>query len=233
MQNTIASPFVDLTHTLDDRVPVYPGDPTFKLEAMDIDGINVHALSCSSHAGTHIDAPSHFFPHLETIDSLSLDTFVRPALVVDLSHKKARESITWADDLAPFESKVEKGMALLIRTGWDQHWGSDTYFDHPWIEKDAAQELLKRGVKILGTDTMSPDQSPFVGGDKQGDAESGYGSHEVVLGAGCIIAENLTNLGALKDLHDSDPTKTIMVSLMPLKLSKCDGSPVRAFGWAA
>ncbi|KAF8870881.1 hypothetical protein BD779DRAFT_1578461 [Infundibulicybe gibba] len=73
----------------------------------------------------------------------------------------------------------------------------------------AALEVLARGVRVLGTDTLSPDETPYGGCG----GESGFG--------GGIIAENLTNLEGLAD--------GMRVYLLPLNLEGCDGSPVRAY----
>jgi len=235
---TVSAPdLVDLTHSLDQGIPVYPGDPPFDCVpycTVPVAGYSVHSLALSSHAGTHIDAPSHFFSHLATIDQLPLSTFVRPVLVLDMSHKKSREKIAWRDVQA-YEEKMREGIAVLIWTGWSQFWGTDKYFDHPWVEKEVAERMVSLGVKLLGTDTMSPDQSPRVSSDDSGGAveDTGFGVHEVVLGANYIIAENLTNLQELKELQEGSPEGTLMVSLVPLKIAGCDGSPVRAFAWKA
>ncbi|KAI0060589.1 putative cyclase [Artomyces pyxidatus] len=232
---------VDLSHHFDNHVPVYPGDPPFRCVqhcTVPRDGYSVHELDISSHAGTHIDAPSHFFADLPSIDQLPLDAFIRPVLVIDVSHKPARQRISW-HDVQPYQDQVKDGMAVFFCTGWSRFWtdADGRYFDHPWIEKDVAERLIALGVKVLGTDTMSPDQSPVVGdrGEGREVEDTGYGVHEAVLGAGLIIAENLTNLGALKSLQDAGgaPQSAWMVNLTPLKITGCDGSPVRAFAWKA
>jgi kynurenine formamidase len=75
-----------------------------------------------------------------------------------------------------------------------------------------------------------------------------YPVHRILLGAGCMIAENLTNLDQLlpntKDSQTQTQTQTQtrtrtasassstwMVSLVPLKIAGCDGAPIRAFAW--
>lgn len=77
---------------------------------------------------------------------------------------------------------------------------------------------------MLGVDTLNPDETPI---GSEGTPGVGFKVHEVVLGSGRVIAENLTNLGAL--CPAASPGKTWIVSLMPLKLQGCDGSPVRAY----
>jgi kynurenine formamidase len=237
---------IDLSHALDNHIHVYPGDPPFSCTphiTVSKHGCSVHALALLSHAGTHIDAPSHFFDRLPNIDQLPLSTFLRPAVILDVSQKRAREPISWADvsalvdvdaNAAPERERcgrlrLEPGTAVLMFTGWSKFWGTEQYFDHPWIEREVAERLVAMGVTVIGSDTMSPDQMPRV---QSGEVlpETGFGVHEVVLGAGGVIAENLTNLDKLKEIQDG-AEGTIMVNLVPLKIAGCDGSPVRAFAW--
>ncbi|KAI9511433.1 putative cyclase [Russula earlei] len=259
---------IDLTQLLDTNIPVFPGDPPFSsrpFSSVSRDGYSVHALSCSSHAGTHIDAPAHFLVDGATVDQLPLSTFILPALVLDVSHKKARECIAW-DSVVPVADRIRPGTAVLFRTGWSRYWGcSNTatattrpsstpgsrqptahhYFDHPWLAVDVAEQLLALGVRVVGTDTMNPDQSPshvsaVVGGDGGGDSGtegegeplSDFGFHMAILGAGGIIVENLTNLDLLQAAQDAaEPDTEVIVSLLPLKIAGCDGTPIRAVAW--
>src|SRR5262245_46278109 len=45
------------------------------------DDVNATALTVSVHAGTHLDAPFHFLPDGDGIDSVPLERFMGPALV--------------------------------------------------------------------------------------------------------------------------------------------------------
>ncbi|KAH9976093.1 hypothetical protein BGW80DRAFT_900385 [Lactifluus volemus] len=256
---------IDLTQLLDHNTPIYPGDPPFSSHracSVPNDGYSVHSLSCSSHAGTHIDAPSHFFVDGKTIDQFPPSAFIRPALVLDVSQKNARERITW-DSITPAADRIRPGTAVLFRTGWSRFYnyhshfnhrdgkreddkGKDNgpdaqrYFDHPWITKDVAQRLVALGVRLIGTDTMSPDRSPAdvtATADnnnlsEEEEEEEDFGVHRVILGTGGLIVENLTNLDALLDAQDAvGPGEEVVVSLLPLKISGCDASPVRAVAW--
>lgn len=214
--------FADLSHKLTPNVQIYPGDPPFTCHShasLEKDGYNVKAISMGSHTGTHIDAPAHFFADGKTIDQLSLSSLVGPALVVDATHKLAREIITW-DDLDPYSDRMKEGTILLIRTGWSKHWCTPKYYDHPYLDRDAIKRVLATGIRVVGVDTLNPDETPFngVGG------LHGFGVHETILGAGGVIAENLTNLEAI-----DGPGYT--VSLVPLNMDGSDGSPVRAYAW--
>ena len=254
----MAPTLFDLTQPLDSKTTVYPGDPPLACRqsfTVPRDGYSVHALSCSSHVGTHIDAPSHFFADGATVDQLPLSTLILPALVLDVPRKKARECIAW-DTIEPMVDRIRPGIAVLFRTGWSRFWDRTTttppthdsrgptyyYFDHPWLTTDVSEHLLALGVRVVGTDTMSPDQSPLplssaVGSDetvteKEGEPISDYGFHLSFLGAGGLIVENLTNLDTLLAAQDAaKPDMEAVISLLPLKISGCDGAPVRAVAW--
>ncbi|GLB37827.1 putative cyclase [Lyophyllum shimeji] len=217
------STIVDLSHKLNSNATIYPGDPTFTCRPCAIvakDGYSVHALSLGSHTGTHIDAPSHFFADGRTIDQIPLSSLFAPLVVVDLTRRnlRDRQKITWAELEASAEL-MQPGVILVLHTGWSAYWGTPRYYGHPFLAREAAEKILERGVRILGVDTLSPDETPYQG---VGGAE-GFGAHEVILGAGGVIAENLTNLAALDGQN--------RIGLVPLNVEGSDGSPVRAFAW--
>jgi len=195
----------------------YPGDTVFSYSCsatVEKDGYAVRSLSMSSHAGTHVDAPSHFFAEGKSIEQIPLDTFIGRALLIDLTHKLPREAITWAD-LAPYAPQMAAGVIVLLHTGWSQFWCTDKYLEHPFLDRAAAEQIIATGVQVVGVDTLNPDETCL-------DETGSFGAHEVILGAGGVIAENLTNLHAL-DGPD------YVVHLIPLKIDGSDGSPVRAF----
>ncbi|KAF5375550.1 hypothetical protein D9615_009136 [Tricholomella constricta] len=217
------SNIVDLSHKLDSDVQIYPDDPPFTCSpcaTVAKDGYSVHGLTMGTHTGTHIDAPSHFFADGKTIDQIPLPSLFGPLVVVDLTQRNLqnRQMIIWADIEASAD-RMSPGVILLLHTGWSAHWGSPKYYEHPFLARDAAERIVERGVHIVGVDALSPDETPYqgVGGGQ------GFGAHEVILGAGGIIAENLTNLSALDGQNH--------IALVPLNLDGCDGSPVRAFAW--
>jgi kynurenine formamidase len=209
---------VDLSHPLDDDTPVYPGDPVARFEAATTigeDGYNVLHVRMGSQTGTHVDAPFHFLEDGARIDELPLDLFLGPAVVADVRGTAPHAAITWAD-LAPIASRLGPGRMLLLHTGWDVHWGTDAYFDHPYLDGDAAERVVAAGVRTVGLDALSLDET-VLGGEPSG----GFAAHFAVLGAGGVIVENLRNLSAV---GSPEP----VVSVLPLKLAGADGAPVRA-----
>jgi kynurenine formamidase len=207
---------IDLSHTLSATgMSVWPGHPTFssfKLQTRR----SVTALSFGSHTGTHIDAPSHFVADGLAIDEVDLQRLLGRAVVVDVRGKGARERITW-EDVKGYEEKLGEGVIVLICTGWSRYWGTEMYGEHPFLDPDAARELVARGVRVIGVDTLGPDE----------DEAEGVGAHEVILGAGGLIAENLRGVEEVIGMERP------IVSLLPIKIGGCDGAPIRAIAFEA
>ena len=201
---------VDLSHPLDDRTQVYPGDPAVRLSparSLERDGYRVSHLHLGSHSGTHVDAPSHVVEDGATVDELPLHLLTGPAVVVDLRDLGPREPIGW-ERLAAY---ARPGRMLVLHTGWDGFWGSVRYEDHPYLDGEAAWQLVAAGVRTVGIDALSLDET-------QGED---FPAHAALLSAGGVVVENLTNLAAI---DHPEPT----LSVLPLRLRGCDGSPVRA-----
>jgi arylformamidase len=74
----------DITKTLDEKIPVVEGDPVFKKEMVrDIrnGGFSQYLLSIHSHAGTHMDAPSHVISGGMNIKDIPVEKFVGKCMV--------------------------------------------------------------------------------------------------------------------------------------------------------
>ena len=196
----------DLTHPLSSDTPVYPGDPPVGVEPAathEVDGYRVTDVHLNSHAGTHLDAPAHLVADGRTLDDYPVDRFVFDAHVVDCTGLDADATIH-ASDLPDPDCEM-----LLLHTGWDAHWGTDRYDDHPHLASDAARWCADRGYD-LGLDTAGPDPT---GADT-------FPAHRRLFRADCLLLENLTGL--------ADVPERVRVSAFPLALADADGAPVRA-----
>jgi kynurenine formamidase len=204
----------DLTRRVESGMQVFPGDPEVSLDldaSIPADGYRVHSLSCGSHTGTHVDAPSHTEPDGATVDELPVDRFVLDAALVDCSGLEPRSPI------GPADLPETDADALVIHTGWADRWGEPSYFDHPYLTPEAAAFCVEAGYDVA-TDTLNPDPTPT---ERTGAAEpTGFVAHHELLGNGQLIVENLANLADL-------PSRFELV-VAPLKLAACDGAPVRA-----
>lgn len=209
---------VDLSHPVTADTQVYPGDPVPHLEqhsTVDRDGFNLMSISMGSQSGTHVDAPYHFDNDTKKIDELELSLFVGPATIIDCGRLNAREAIS-ISSLGDQLEKVQPGDIVLFKTSWSQHFGTDEYFNNPYLDADLVAHLLERGVLTFGLDAINIDETP-----DQNHEGVGFPAHHLIARAGGVICENLTNLDAL----DFDRP---IVSILPMKFIGIDGAPVRA-----
>lgn len=209
---------VDLSLPLDEATTTYPGDPRPRVRrhsTIEDDGFNLLELQLGSQTGTHVDAPYHFVEGSPRIDGLPLELFLGQAVVVDATGLTPRSPIDPAV-FAPYADRLRACRIVLVHTGWDAHYGTPTWFDHPWLEAAAVEELLGWGVRTFLLDTLNLDETPDD--DHPG---LGYPAHHLVARAGGAIGENLANLGAI---DWPDP----WVSCLPLRLTDADGAPARA-----
>ncbi|MEA4896084.1 MAG: cyclase family protein [Oscillospiraceae bacterium] len=207
---------VDLTHTISEKMPVFPGTELPKLSAactVEENGFKETLLYMYSHTGTHIDAPAHMFKDGTTLDSFDAAQFAGNALIIDCTELKPGELINMSL-IEPCRELAEKADFLLFRTGWDRKWGSSAYFEgFPCISPEVSDFIARTGKKGVGLDTISID--PI--------SDSGYDNHKKLLsGNTIVIIENLCNLDLLGN-------GLITLIAAPLKFENADGAPARVF----
>ncbi|MEQ1735256.1 MAG: cyclase family protein [Rhodoglobus sp.] len=209
---------IDLSLPLDAGTQVYPGDPEPRFAVHSTiarDGFNLLSVQMGSQTGTHVDAPYHFDEATLRIDELPLERFVGPGVVVDVRGIGAREPIVW-EHIAPVAERLSPASVLLLHTGWSTHYGTDRYFDNPFLDADACRRVLELGVTTFGIDAINIDETP-----DETHPGIGFPVHHLIAQAGGVICENLTNVAAI-DFRDP------WISLLPLAFQKADGAPVRA-----
>ncbi|ADQ66784.1 kynurenine formamidase [Halogeometricum borinquense DSM 11551] len=210
---------VDLTRPVETGMPTYPGDPDVAVTphaTQEADGYRVSRLELGTHTGTHIDAPAHTERDGATLDSFDAERFRFDARLVDCRGVGANEAI--GSEAVP-ETDAEM---LVFRTGWEAEWGTDRMTEHPYLAPETAERCADAGYHV-GIDALSPDPTggnEASDGDADGHSdESGVPAHHALLGAGLLIVENLTNLGAVPERFE--------LLALPLCVD-ADGAPVRA-----
>jgi kynurenine formamidase len=132
-------------------------------------GWAVEQMTITTHTGTHLDAPYHFFPTSEgkpsrTIDQIPLEWCFADAFVLDMRHKKEGSRIEPADVERALEQmaySVKPFDIALILTGADKYWGTPEYRNKGCgMGREATLWLIDRGVKIMGIDAWGFDR-PF------------------------------------------------------------------------
>ena len=120
---------IDLTHTITEDMPVYPGTggPEFIPEALiDRDHYRETDLHIWSHTGTHMDAPAHLLADGMTLDEFPAGRFVGKAAVID-----CRDPALLEDGRIPasrLDAIPADTQIVLIYTGHEAHWGTSAYY---------------------------------------------------------------------------------------------------------
>lgn len=223
-----ATRVIDLTHTMHENMPVWPGGVPFKkTRLLDYDqGYQLHKFEMGENAGTHVDAPSHFIKGNRPIDKIPLAELIVPAVVIDVQDRAAVDpdyQLT-ADDVRAWESRygaIPAGSLVILNTGWHKRFGdpkrylnmdANKVMRFPGYGKDSAELLVQRNVASIGIDTLSLDHG----------ASKDFSTHVIMLRANKYMIENLANLDALP------PTgATVIIGVLPVQ----DGSqaPARIF----
>ncbi|MDY5541737.1 MAG: cyclase family protein [Lachnospiraceae bacterium] len=209
---------IDLTHTIKEKMPVFPGTNPPKLiptSSYENDGFKETLLQIYTHTGTHMDPPAHIFADKMTLDQFRVSQFIVKALVIDCRNLKEGEEISMSC-IRKYGKKAEQADFLLFHLGWDKRWGTDDYFgDYPCLDETVLDYIISGNYKGIGFDVIGLDPVNDVNLIR----------HKKLFENSQIVnIENLKNL----ELCGSD---LFWFSCFPLKLENCDGSPVRAVAW--
>lgn len=204
---------IDLTQTISETMPVYPGTEPPKLTVANTyekDGFRETLIQFYSHTGTHMDAPFHIYADRTSLDALPAEQFVGKALVIDCTDvgEGGEIGMEYIDRALADEAEF-----LLFRTGWDVNWGTEKYFgEYPVVSMEVCQYLLDSKKKGVGFDVIGID--PVSDGNLT--------RHKMLLSQrDIVIIENLTNL----EMIDGG---LFTFAALPLKYKDADGAPIRA-----
>jgi len=211
---------VDLSHVIEEGMTTYPGLPGphicdfWKREdtaANYDDGstFQIGRIDMVANTGTYLDSPFHRYADGKDLSELAL------ASLADLPGVVVRQR--WQDQIAVdaplFETLDVRGKAVLVHTGWDEHWRTERYGkDHPFLTAAAADLLIVRGAALVGIDSNNIDDTRV----------RTRPVHTKLLGADIPICEHMTNLAAL-------PDEGFRFAAVPPKVRGMGSFPVRAY----
>lgn len=233
---------VDLTQSLNERTPMIQLPEPFQ----NTPNVKVHEISnyddrgpawawrwleIGEHAGTHLDAPTHWISGRSGIDVSEVPPrhLVAPAVVIDKCPEceKDPDYVLTVEDIRAFEAEhgpLPEGGWLLLRTGWDARAHDAQAFLNadsgsprsPGFDAECARWIAEESPLIgVGVETVGIDAGAAAG------FEPPFPVHYYLLGAGKYGVTQLANLSSLP------PTGALFI-VAPLKLTGGTGSPVRA-----
>lgn len=213
--------FVDLSHSVEHGMITYKGLPAPVIsDFMSREDSRSHydkgtefhiaMINMVANTGTYLDSPFHRYARGKDLAQLDLQSLANVDGVVvrcsERGEKGIGEQVLDGLDIG--------GKAVLFHSGWDAHWGTDTYSngEHPFLTEGAANHLAKSGAAIVGIDSYNIDS--ILDGKRP--------AHSILLGQDIPIVEHLCGLG---DLPDSG----FKFFAVPVKVHKFGTFPVRAF----
>lgn len=212
---------IDLSHVIEHDMITFKGLPgphicdywTREASAAKYDdgsSFQIGRIDMVANTGTYVDSPFHRYAEGKDLSELRLESLADlDGLVVRQPYEQGL-----AIDVAAFDGLEVRGKAVLVHTGWDRHWRTETYFTkHPFLTAAAAEWLVAGGAAFVGIDSHNIDDT----------AQRSRPVHTTLLGANIPIGEHLTNLGAL-------PDHGFRFSAVPPKIKGIGTFPVRA--WA-
>lgn len=213
-------------------LPFFPGLKKDDLpEGM---GWAVERIQLSTHNGTHLDAPWHFHATMNegeqawTIDEIPLEWCFQPGVKLDFRHFPDGYVATAADvetELKRIQHELKPLEIVVINTSAGSKYGRPDYVTSGCgIGAEATLYLLRRGVRVTGTDAWSWD-APFVHTAKRyaatNDASKIWEGHKAGRHIGYCHIEKLHNLESL-------PSTGFTVVCLPVKIERASAGWTRA-----
>lgn len=209
-----------LSHTIDSQTPTYGNRNKFVIEKKSSiengDAANDSHISTTTHIGTHIDMPYHFFEEGQTIKDFEADFFeFTKVLFVDFEPK----NIVIKDDLISIlEKTIDKKTfdMLVVKTGIESKRGEDIFWEknygfHPNIATYLNNSFPN--IRVVGFDSISI--SSFA------NRILGREAHRAFLNPKKPIL-------LLEDMHlkhINNDIKINHITIAPLRIDSCDGLP--------
>ncbi len=210
--------FIDLSHTIVDAMVTYPGLPgpvisdhlsrvASRERYAPGTEFQIGRIDMVANTGTYLDTPAHRYADGFDLSELELErvAFVTGVLV---------DAQGPAIEAAAFAGRELAGRAVIVRTGWDQHWGTPTYGagGHPYLTAGAALALVAAEVALVGIDSVNIDATST--GERP--------VHTTLLARGIPIVEHLRGLEQI-------PSGSFTFTAVPVKVAGMGTFPVRAF----
>jgi kynurenine formamidase len=199
----------------------------------------VEQCTISTHNGTHLDAPYHFFSTMNhalkeggepswRIDEVPLEWCFQPAVKLDFRHFDDGYVVQPADveaELKRIGHTLRPLEIVVANTRAGSRYGEDDYVDSGCgMGKAATLWLLERGVRLTGTDAWSWD-APFSFTRRRvqetGDAGLIWEGHRAGREIGYSHIEKLHNLESL-------PADGFQVVCFPVKVHRASAGWTRA-----
>lgn len=198
---------IELSHVITEHLVTYPGLPgpeffphltreASRSQYAPGTEFTIDRISMVGNTGTYLDSPFHRYAGGTDLAGLPLHRIAHLPTVVGRFVGAAR-----GIDAAALGGLPVTGRAVLLHTGWDQHFATTRYAGPaPFLTADGAEYLVSQQVSLVGIDSVNIDDT-LSGGERP--------AHSLLLAAGIPVLEHLTHLADLPDtgarLHAAPP----------------------------
>ncbi len=220
MADNATERLIDLSHVIEEGMTTYKEFPgphlcdywTREASAANYDDgstFQISRIDMIANTGTYVDSPFHRYADGKDLSELPLES------LADLEGYVIRRPFEngLAVDADAFAGLDVRGKAVLVHTGWDRFWRTESYFDgHPFLTDEAARALVAGGAAFVGIDSYNIDDT----------RTRSRPVHTILLGAEIPIGEHMTGFEKLPDTG-------FRFSAVPPKVKGMGSFPVRAF----
>ncbi len=227
---------VDLTHAFDESTVYWPTGEGFQLR-QDAAGVtdkgyyySANTFTAAEHGGTHIDAPIHFFQGRRTVDQISLEQLIAPAVLVDVREQcdANRDYQISVADLRAWEEKHGRQLVdvvVLLRTGYAKHWPDrEQYLGTSAQGEEAVKDLHFPGLSPEAAKWLVEQRAPLLVGIDTASIDYGQSTH---FQTHVTLFEH--NVPALENVNITDviPAVDFTLIALPIKIAGGSGGPTR------
>jgi kynurenine formamidase len=172
---------------------------------------NPPLLDPRGHLATCIHAPFSRFEDGPDLNRIPLAAVAGvPGMVLDAPAQPGALTLE-------LDRQAVKDRAVIIRTGWDDRWGTARYWEPgPYLQAEIVELLVGGGAALVGVDFCNIDDA----------ADLAAQARTRLLRAGVLVVEHLCNLRGL-------PREGFRFFAIPLRIAGGASFPVRAFAEVA
>ncbi len=227
--------YVRLSYNVGLDTPLYPGTNPVVIERVKEiskgDSCDTSLITFSNHAGTHIDAPKHFYMSGRPISEYSLEELVfKNPILVDCP--KEMDEVIEIDDLERLKGSTDADL-LLIRTGFHRYRTAQSSVlspqsfsvychKNPYLSPEAAEWIRNNFPKMraIGIDCISIASHSY--------RKQGRETHKILLsedwfsGPAVLILEDLYLPYEIKKIDE--------IIVCPVFIEGVDSAPCTVIG---
>lgn len=204
-----AKKYYDISVNISENLAAFPGDPCYKAEQVNSleEGSHFHLnkIFLGNHTGTHIDFPAHVIKNGKTSSDFPIESLIGSGLIIEVPEQDSSVTKHFIKNLPILENDF-----VFFKTANSKISKQAPFTEkYVYIEPDAAEELLLKGVKIVGIDYISVDK---------------YESEDLPVHT-CLLSNDVLIVESLE--LNNVPVGRCKIYIMPMKINDMDGLPAR------